>query len=153
MKGILRQFRSLSASLAAATVAMTLAPLNAEAANPELLAKMAGPWTAVLSGNTGCGASSMYVTFRLNSRGNGGTSATIVGHSTGCPDQTATDQTFRITSIDARGRGTAGLSCGPGCGWVFRIQVAEDGQTFILTDVEPTNPLNTPTGTAIHAID
>jgi hypothetical protein len=132
---------------------LALASLSAEAANPALLATMAGQWTAVLSGNTGCGSSSMYVTFRLNSKGNGGNSATIVGHSTGCPDQTVTGQSFKINSIDGRGRGTAGLSCGPGCGWVFRIQVAADGQSFILTDVEPTNPLNTPTGTAIHTID
>lgn len=110
--------------------------------------QMAGAWTAVLSGNTGCGATSMYVTFSLNLLGNG--TASIQQHSTGCADSTTIGNAISINTLNARGRGTASLSCGTGCGWLFKIQVADGAKSFILTDVEPTNPANTPTGMAIH---
>ena len=111
-------------------------------------AMMSGGWTAVLGGNTGCGISSMYVTFRLNSSGVG--VATIQMHSTGCADSTTTNNPISIQTLAANGRGTANLSCGIGCGWQFKIQVAEGGHSFILADVEPANPNNTPTGMATH---
>lgn len=135
-------------TLAAASLLTSAVMLSGPAEAGVTKAMMSGPWTAVLGGNTGCGISSMYVTFRLNSSGTG--VATIQMHSTGCEDSTSTNNAISIQTLDANGRGTAGLSCGVGCGWQFKIQVAEGGHSFILADVEPTNPNNTPTGMAIH---
>jgi hypothetical protein len=118
-------------------------------------ADLAGPWQAALIGNTGCGLNSMLVTFTLNSSGTA-TNATITGHlsgppSSGCVDgAVTTGQTFTISSLNANGSGMAGLSCGPGCGWIFRIQVSPDRGIANLVDVDTANPFNTPTGTMIH---
>ena len=118
-------------------------------------ADLAGPWQATLIGNTGCGLVSMLVNFTLNSSGTA-TNATIVGHLSGpntatCVDGTVTTgQTFTISSLNSNGSGVAGLSCGPGCGWVFNIQVSPDRGVANLTDVSTLNPFNTPTGTMIH---
>ena len=118
-------------------------------------ADLAGPWQATLIGNTGCGLVSMLVTFTLDSSGTA-TNATIKGHLSGPSTSTCTDgtvttgQTFTIFSLNSNGSGTAGLSCGPDCGWVFNIQVAPDRGIANLTDVDTANPFNTPTGTMIH---
>ena len=118
-------------------------------------ADLAGPWQATLFGNTGCGLVSMLVNFTLNSSGTA-TNATITSHLSGpstsaCHDgAVTTGQTFTIFSLNSNGSGTAGLSCGPSCGWVFRIQVAPDRAIANLTDVDTANPFNTPTGTMIH---
>jgi hypothetical protein len=108
---------------------------------------LAGPWQIALQGNTGCGSATMLFTGTLSNAGSG--SGTLVGHSTGCPDSSQT-QTFTITSLNPNGSGKAGLSCGPGCGWDFTIQVSPDRSMFSLVDVDPNNPLNTPAGIAIH---
>lgn len=72
-------------------------------------------------------------------------------NTSGCIDGgVTTDQTFTIDSLSSNGSGTAGLSCGSGCGWVFRIQVAPNHQIANLTDVDTANPYNTPTGTMIR---
>jgi hypothetical protein len=65
-----------------------------------------------------------------------------------CGDNTLTGQTFTITALDSHGSGTAGLSCGPGCGFTFAIQVAPNREVFNLVDV--TDPRNFWEGTAIH---
>jgi hypothetical protein len=122
---------------------LTAAP--AEAASIEMLS---GKWTAVLSGNTGCGITSMYLTFGLNSAGKG--NATTTSHSTGCPTGTTTGNDVIVTSLNPNGTGTMHLSCGVSCGWVFRIQVSSDYDQIIMADVEVTNPNNTPTGVAIR---
>jgi hypothetical protein len=82
----------------------------------------------------------------LNAAGVG--TATTVGHSTGCSDSTTTGNAFNIVTLGADGQGTAGLSCGASCGWAFNIQVSADENQMLLTDVNPGNPLNTPTGVA-----
>jgi len=118
-------------------------------------ADLAGPWQATLIGNTGCGLVSMLVTFTLNSSGTA-TNATITTHlsgpsTSGCTDgSVTTGQTFTVNSLNSNGSGTAGLSCGPDCGWVFEIQVAPDRGVANLTDVDTANQFNTPTGTMIH---
>ena len=119
-----------------------------------LLALMRGNWTATLQGNTGCGASSIYATFKLDAAGHGVGTATVTMHSTGCADSTVTGQDFNITSLNANtGRGKAGLSCGNGCGgWNFNIQVDATGKIMALTDVDPSNLNNTPTGVALHTV-
>jgi hypothetical protein len=72
-----------------------------------------------------------------------------VGHSTGCGDSSTT-QTLTVTSMNPNGSGKATLTCGPGCGWDFTIQVSPDRSMFNLVDVDPANPNNTPAGVAIH---
>lgn len=119
----------------------------APAAQAAPIIKLWGKWTAVLSGNTGCGITSMYVTFSLNNLGTGPATRTM--HSTGCADSTTVD-TMTIFTLDNTGQGTAGLTCGAGCGWSLRIQVSSDYDQIIMTDVDPANPNNTPTGIAIR---
>jgi hypothetical protein len=131
-----------SAALLSGLVAL---PMEAQAASKAFLA---GKWTMVLVGNTGCGIHSMYVTMTLNTLGVG--TANIANHSTGCPNSLQIGLPFNIVALAANGEGTANLSCGAGCGWGFRIQVAADGNTMILTDVDAANPKNTPTGTALR---
>ena len=118
-------------------------------------ADLAGPWQATLIGNTGCGLVSMKVNFTLNSSGTA-TNATITSHLSGpntstCIDgSVTTGQVFTVDTLSSNGSGTAGLSCGPGCGWGFEIQVSPDRGVVNLTDVDTANPFNTPTGTMIH---
>src|SRR5215469_9706750 len=77
-------------------------------------ADLSGPWAMSLVGDTGCGISSMYVTFTLSSSGTG--TASIVSHTAGCGDATTPGQTFTVQTLAANGSGTANLTCGPGCG-------------------------------------
>jgi hypothetical protein len=127
---------------------------EAKVAPAVTIAQLAGSWQATLVGNTGCGLVSMLVTFTLNSSGSA-TDATITTHlsgpnTSGCIDGTVlTGQTFTIDSLNSNGSGTAGLSCGSGCGWNFQIQVAKNHQVANLTDIDTANPYNTPTGTMI----
>lgn len=124
---------------------MSVLPSTAEAAQ---INQLAGRWSMVLNGNTGCGNHTMFVTFNLNGAGTG--PATINNHSTGCATGTQTGQTFTITALGTNGVGTAGLSCGVGCGWEFKIQVSADYDQIILADVSANNPNNTPAGIAIR---
>ena len=141
---IFRKLRIIAAS-AALLGSLVALPMQAQAASKAFLA---GKWTMVLVGNTGCGIHSMYVTMNLNTLGVG--TANIANHSTGCANSLQIGLPFNIVSLLANGEGTANLSCGVGCGWSFRIQVAADGNTMILTDVDALNPKNTPTGTALR---
>ena len=109
------------------------------------VADLAGSWTISLGGNTGCGLSTMYVTVTLDATGYG--LARIVGSSTGCATATNPAEPFQILALNADGSGTAGLSCGPGCGWTFTIQVPRGSyETFTLVDVTDRN--NVLVGTA-----
>src|SRR5215471_6566615 len=76
---------------------------------------LTGPWAMTLTGDTGCGISTSYVTFTLNSSGSG--LATITSHTSGCGNPVSTGMPFTINTLNANGSGTAGLSCGTGCGW------------------------------------
>jgi hypothetical protein len=109
------------------------------------LSDLAGSWAISLGGNTGCGLSTMYVTVTLDASGYG--LARIQGSSTGCGPGLNPAEPFQIQSLNADGSGTAGLSCGPGCGWTFTIQVPrDDNDTFTLVDVTDRN--NVLVGTA-----
>ena len=111
-------------------------------------ADLAGSWqVSLVSSGGGCGAGTAQVNFTLNNTGTA-TNATEVSHSSGCGDSVATGQTFTISALSSNGSGTAGLSCGPGCGFTFAIQVAPDRATFNLVDV--TDPGNFLGGTAVH---
>jgi hypothetical protein len=116
---------------------------------PITLAKLKGPWAATIVGNTGCGLSTMYVTFTLDATGHGTGTATIVNHGQ-CGDSTTPGLDFLVSSLNANGSGTANLSCGAGCGWNLNIQVAKNAQVFSLVDVDPANPNNYIAGTATH---
>ena len=94
------------------------------------------------------------VNFILDSAGTTN-SAVLVTHASvpappGCGDSILTGQTFTIQSLNPDGSGTAGLTCGINCGWVFRIQVARDDDIFNMVDVEPTNSGNFVEGSAIR---
>lgn len=125
----------------------------AQGASAMSIASLQGPWALSLVGNTGCGASAMYVTFDLNAAGVDN-NATIQGSSVGCGAETTTGLTFQIHSLNQDGSGTAGLTCGPSCGWALTIQVmrplAGPPQLFSATDVSPENPDNVLGGTAIR---
>ena len=110
-------------------------------------AQLAGPWAATIVGNTGCGFSTMYSTFTLNSVGKG--NATTTYHTANCGDSTST-YPISIDTLSSNGSGTANLSCGSGCGWALQIQVAPGSKLFSLVDVNPENPSNYIQGTAVH---
>lgn len=124
---------------------------DGSALRPSLtIGQLQGKWAAAIVGNTGCGFTTMYVTFTLNARGQGNGTATSQGHSSGCPDGTVTGLSFNILSFHPNGSGTANLTCGSGCGWNFLIQLDKDAHQFNLVDVDPLNPGNYLAGTAIH---
>ena len=112
------------------------------------IAQLAGPWALTLVGDTGCGISTSYVTFKLNATGLG--AATIQSHSSVCGDGTTGPFPFQIQSLNANGSGTANLSCGTGCGWNLIIQVSKNHLEFNVVDVDPLNPNNFLEGIAIH---
>jgi len=107
---------------------------------------LSGVWVATLTGDTGCGISTSHVVFDLNTAGSG--PVTIQSHTSGCGNSTSTGQTFTITSMNPTGLGTAGLTCGTGCGFTFDIQASPDRVTFSLVDI--TDPGNFLEGVAIH---
>ena len=110
---------------------------------PITLAQLAGPWQIAVVGNTGCGISSLLFTGTLNT--SGVATGTLIG-SSGCGPSNNT-QTFTILSLNPNGSGTAGLTCGSGCGWTFQIQVSPNKQVVNLVDV--TDPNNWLAGTAV----
>src|ERR1035438_228802 len=110
-------------------------------------ADLTGTWVATLVGNTGCGVASMQVTFTLSSSGTG--SASIITHAQ-CADDTLNGQTFTVISLSPNGSGTAGLTCGPSCGWTFDIHVAPDRSIFNMVVVTTSDPRNYLAGVAIH---
>jgi hypothetical protein len=114
------------------TVASLVAASAAENVKPATtIAQLAGPWQIALVGSTGCGQTAMLFTGTLDSSGTA--EGTLTG-SGGCGASSST-QTFKITSLESNGSGTATLSCGSACGWGFNIQVAASKQVFNLVDV------------------
>jgi hypothetical protein len=109
---------------------------------------LAGPWQMTLTGNTGCGLTSMLVNVSLNNLGTG-TNAVIKMHGQ-CGDSVLSGETFTVLTMAANGSGTANLSCGANCGWNLSIQVSPDRSTFNIVDVDPVNPNNFIGGMAVH---
>jgi hypothetical protein len=110
---------------------------------------LTGSWQATIYGSTGCGIGTTVLSFTLNSSGIA-SNVNETYHTTGCGDGGATTNTFTILSLSHDGHGTAGLSCGSGCGWNFDIQVSPDRSTFNLVDVYSLNPGNFQAGVAIN---
>jgi len=113
------------------------------------ISQFKGNWAGFIVGNTGCGITSMYLTFTLDATGQGNGTVTTVGHSAACGDNTSSGNNFNVTAYNANGSGTATLSCGSGCGWTFTIQMSRNGQLLSLVDVYPGNPNNFLGGTAM----
>jgi len=111
------------------------------------IADLTGSWQMTFFGQTGCGIGASLVTFTLNPAGTG--TATETGHNNGCPDGTGTG-TFTVQTLNPDGSGTAGLSCGPSCGWNLNIQVSPDRSTFSVIDVSSANPGNFVAGVAVN---
>jgi len=141
--------KSLRIAVAAAGAAAAIAtPLVASAGVGQIgYADLTGTWTATLVGFTGCGNSAMLATISLNNVGVG--TATLTTHGQ-CGDSVVSGQSFKVTSLNTNGTGTAGLSCGVGCGWNLKVQVSPDRQTMNLIDVDPVNPGNYIAGVAVH---
>lgn len=118
------------------------------------IADLAGSWqAALLWSGSGCGPASGVLNFTLDTSGSTN-SATLTGHAgaaPGCGDQVTT-QTFTIQTLNADGSGTAGLTCGVGCGWELTIQVDRSRNLFNMVDVDPANPGNFVEGTAIRQL-
>ena len=143
-----RQRARLTVAIALSVVALLAVAQRSKATGTITKADLSGPWAMTLIGNTGCGMSTMYVTFTLSTAGSG--SATITSHSSGCGDSTSTAEPFTINTLSVNGSGTANLSCGAGCGWNLDIQVSSDRSIFNVVDVSPVNPGNFLQGVAIH---
>jgi hypothetical protein len=114
------------------------------------ISDLTGSWQATIYGMTGCGIGTTVASFTLNSSGVAN-NVNEAYHTTGCGDGTANTNTFTILSLNPDGSGTAGLSCGSGCGWQFDIQVAPDRSTFNLVDVYALNPGNFQAGVAVNS--
>ena len=120
---------------------------NSYARTPITMGQLAGTWVIALIGDTGCGISTSYVIVTLNASGSG--MATNRSHTSGCGNPVQTEP-FAINTLNREGNGTANLSCGPACGWEFKIQVGPSVQVFNLVDVDPNNPGNYLEGTAVR---
>ena len=127
-------------------VTLTVLARSSQATGTITMGDLSGPWAMTIVGNTGCGITSMYVTFTLNTAGSG--SASTTSNSSGCGSSTSSNLPFTINTLNANGSGTASLSCGTGCGWGFNIQVSPDRSMFNVVDVS--NPGNYLQGMAIH---
>jgi hypothetical protein len=135
-------------SLSAALLAIGPAVHSANAAENITVAELQGKWQATLLWSaSGCGAMSGLLNFTFGL--NGTTSTASLKTNSGCGAGTST-QSFTIQSLNPNGSGTAGLTCGTGCGWQFNIQVAPNVSIFNLVDVDPANPGNYVIGTAIR---
>ena len=137
-----RSAASLAIAAACAAPGITLAGVG-----QVTTADLSGQWVATLHGFTGCGQHAMHVSINMNNAGSG--TATITNHGQ-CGDSVLTGQTFKIDSLNSNGTGTAGLTCGPGCGWTLRFQVSPDRTVMNLVDVEGFNPGNYLVGVAVH---
>lgn len=104
-----------------------------EKAQPTItIAQLAGPWEIALVGNRRFGATCLLFTGTLNSNGHANGTLTM---GNGCDVDVQSAETFDVKTLNHNCSGTAGLSCGSGCGWNFYIQVSPQRQVFNLADV------------------
>lgn len=142
---------SLIALVALTLILSSLRPPSAAAETEGYsitLASLQGPWQMTLTGVGGCGFSTNLLQFTLDAAGHGVSSGLY--HTERCGDGTFRSYPFTIQTLNPDGSGTANWSCGPGCGWNFIIQVARLSQVFTAIDVDPANPGNFLSGTAIR---
>lgn len=115
------------------------------ATNAITVAQLAGPWQVAVSGNTGCGVTSILYNGKLDNTGK--STGTMTFSSAGCGVSTST-QTFNILSMSGSGSGTVGLTCGSGCGFIFTFQASKNKQVINLVDVSD-GGTNVLAGTAV----
>jgi hypothetical protein len=146
--------KGLLSALSAALLAIGHTAPSANAAENITIGELQGKWQATLLwSNSGCGPMSGLLNFTFGT--NGTTSTATLTTNSGktsaglCGPSTST-QSFTVQSLKPNGSGTAGLTCGEGCGWQFNIQVAPNVSIFNLVDVDPANPGNYVEGTAIR---
>jgi len=122
---------------------------EADGPPPMSVAALQGTWQMTFMGQTGCGFGTAVLVVTLDANGSG--MVTGNSHTAGCGDGPVggTDQ-FVIHTLNSDGSGTAGLSCGPACGWALTIQVSANREVFTFIDVDPSNPNNFVEGTAIR---
>jgi len=108
---------------------------------------LTGSWQMTLFYTDGCGIGDTLASFTLNSSGQSSDVSEIY-HSVGCGTGGVNGYTFTIESLNANGYGTAGLSCGTGCGFTFDVQVSPDRSTIALVDVS--DPSNFLAGVAVN---
>jgi hypothetical protein len=147
-----KAFKALALSALFVAAGAQALPANAATLQPAItLPTLQGSWAATLIGETGCGWTTMYVTFTLDAAGH--SLSTIHTHS-GCGTSvSAPNLQFNIQSLNADGSGTASLYCSTNisqCGWNMIIQVSPDLQAFNMVDVS--NPNNYVEGTAIRRL-
>ncbi len=140
-----KSMRTAIVFLFAALATIVPASAKSQTVRPEMsVSSLAGPWQATLFITGGCGVGTKLVTFTLNS---GGLAlATETFHTDTCGDNTETG-TFRITSLNSTGTGTAQLIVDQVV-FNFSIQVAASGDIFNMVDV--TDYGNYEEGSAIH---
>jgi hypothetical protein len=118
--------------LAASAVPFSAAQNHTRGVQPGVvISQMAGTWYATLSGVTGCGVTTLTTTFTLDSTGNG-TQTSATQHTAGCGDIDLSGQTSQLQVFNSDASGFLALGCGSGCGFGFNIQVAKNGQVFVL---------------------
>lgn len=93
-----------------------------------------GNWQVALVGlSIDCGVASAVFNFTLDATGMSNTNTRTI-HTTLCGDQTITDGTFNIASLNPDGSGIAAVACGPGCVLNMNIQVSPDRSMFNFGD-------------------
>lgn len=144
-----RQLARLASFVVLSVVTVIAMTTPGSATGNIVKADLAGAWQMTIIGQTGCGFGTSLYTFTLSANG---TSSNVSGsyHTAGCGDGSFSGDTFTIQSLNANGSGTAGLSCGSGCGWNLTIQVSSDRSTFNVVDVSSANPNNYIEGVAVH---
>lgn len=141
-----RQFARLGWAITLVLTTLCLGSVPSFATGSIVKSDLTGSWQLALRGNTGCGFVAMQSNVTLNSAGVG--SGTLATHGQ-CGDSTVSGISFTIKTLAPDGKGTAGLSCGPSCGWNLAIQVSPDRSKINMTDVSAANPGNFIEGVAI----
>jgi hypothetical protein len=110
------QLARLASLVVLALVVIVTMTTPSSATGDIVKADLAGRWQMTIIGQTGCGFGTTLYTFTLSASGS---SSNVTGtyHTAGCGDGTSSGNTFAILTLNADGSGTAGLSCGSGCGW------------------------------------
>ena len=125
------KFAVVTLFVALLAVGFGVAQTAPDAPTPITIAQLKGTWTAALSGVTGCGVSTLTVTFTLDSTGNG-TQLNTIGHTAACGDSVTSGQPVQIQSFNPDGSGFIAFGCGAGCGFGFNMQVNKAKQVFNL---------------------
>ncbi|MCU1301108.1 MAG: hypothetical protein JWQ87_1392 [Candidatus Sulfotelmatobacter sp.] len=119
--------------LALSALQLNQAQAQASAAQPSVtIAQLAGTWYATLSGVTGCGTTTLAITFKLDATGNG-TQSSSTEHTAACGDINLAGQSAQVQTLNPNGSGFIAFGCGSGCGFGFNFQLSRNLQMFDLS--------------------